>query len=139
MDNMDILLNIYSSSMNNYVYGMGDTTVEDIKDFTEYVLENIINDNDLDIQILELSLNDSKVNKNPHKDADLNIILYYSGSISENNLYTILHLDKYYDKLIYDGVYIDINPILDEWNKKGEFYKFSFCSPFNNSFSLFLT
>lgn len=114
MDNMDILLNIYSSSMNNYVYGMGDTTVEDIKDFTEYVLENIINDNDLDIQILELSLNDSKVNKNPHKDADLNIILYYSGSVSENNLYTILHLDKYYDKLIYDGVYIDINPILDE-------------------------
>lgn len=114
MDNVDILSYIYSSSMNNYVYGMGETTVQDIKDFVQYALENIINDNDLDVKILELSLNDSKVNKNPHKDSDLNIILYYAGTISENNLYTILHLDQYYDKLIYDGVYIDINPILDE-------------------------
>lgn len=115
IDNTDILSYIYTSSMNNYIYGMGETTIEDIKDFTQYQLENIINDNNLDIQIVELSLNDSKVNQNPHKDNDLNIIFYYnSNTISEDNLYDLIHSEKYYNKLIYDKVYIDIHPILDK-------------------------
>lgn len=101
--------------MNDYIYGMGDTTVRDIKDFAQYALEDIINDNDLDVKILELSLNDSKVNQNPHKDNDLNIIFYYnSNTISEDNLYDLIHSEKYYNKLIYDKVYIDIHPILDK-------------------------
>lgn len=115
MDNYDILSDIYSSSMNNYIYGMGETTIEDIKDFTQYVLENIINENNLDVEILELSLNDSKINSNPHKYNDLNIKLYYnSDRISEDNLYDLIHNEKYYNKLIYDKVYIDIHPILDK-------------------------
>ena len=103
IDNVDILFYIYSSSMNNYVYGMGETTIEDIKDFAQYALENIINENNLDVEILELSLNDSKINKNPHKDNDLNIKLYYNSntiSVASNLLYFSLSVKSLYVSLI---------------------------------------
>ena len=33
---------------------------------------------------------------------------------SEDNMYDLIHSEKYYNKLIYDKVYIDIHPILDK-------------------------
>lgn len=110
----DILSHIYESSVNNKIYGMGKTTIEDIVDYVQYRLEEIISDCELDVTIIELYVHGSRINGNPHKDSDLDIALYYKGSIKEDALFNILHDDEYEDIFTYDGVYIDINPIRDE-------------------------
>lgn len=110
----DILSHIYESSVNNKIYGMGKTTIEDIVDYVQYKLEEIISDCELDVTIIELYVHGSRINGNPHKDSDLDIALYYKGSIKEDDLFNILHDDEYEDIFTYDGVYIDINPIRDE-------------------------
>lgn len=110
----DILTYIFEQSCNNCIYGMGSTTIEEIKDYVQYQLEDIINDNDLDVEIIELYVHGSRINGNPHKDSDLDVVLYYKGSIKEDSLFNILHDDDYVEDLTYDKVYIDINPIRDE-------------------------
>ena len=110
----DILTYIYEQSCNNCIYGMGSTTIDDIKDYVQYQIENIINDNELDVDIIELYVHGSRINGNPHKDSDLDVVLYYKGSMKEDTLFNILHNDEYIETLTYDKVYIDINPIRDE-------------------------
>ena len=110
----DILTYIFEQSCNNCIYGMGSTTIEEIKDYVQYQLEDIINDNDLDVEIIELYVHGSRINGNPHKDSDLDVVLYYKGSIKEDSLFNILHDEDYVEDLTYDKVYIDINPIRDE-------------------------
>ena len=106
---IDILNHIYESSTYNKIYGMGETTVEDIIDYTMYQIENILSRNEIDnIDIVELSICGSRINNNPHKDADLDIILYYKGNIKEKDLYNIFHKEAYINQLTYDKVYIDI-------------------------------
>lgn len=119
----DILSNIYESSINNRIYGMGETTIDEITDYVQYKLEQIISDNELDIDIIELYVHGSRVNGNPHKDSDLDIALYYHGDITEANLYDIVHDEKYDDLLMFDHVYIDIKPIRDEETGSLEKYK----------------
>ena len=110
----DILTYIFEQSCNNCIYGMGSTTIEEIKDYVQYQLEDIINDNDLDVEIIELYVHGSRINGNPHKDSDLDVVLYYKGSIKEDSLFNILYDEDYVEDLTYDKVYIDINPIRDE-------------------------
>lgn len=119
----DIISNIYESSINNKIYGMGETTIEDIVDYVQYKLEEIISDCELDVNIIELYVHGSRINGNPHKDSDLDIALYYRGNIKEDALFNILHDDEYEDILTYDGVYIDINPIRDEETGSLDKYK----------------
>lgn len=119
----DIISNIYESSVNNKIYGMGKTTIEDIVDYVQYKLEEIISDCELDVNIIELYIHGSRINGNPHKDSDLDIALYYKGSIKEDALFNILHDDEYEDIFTYDGVYIDINPIRDEETGSLDKYK----------------
>ncbi len=108
---MDILDHIYESSANNRIYGMGSVTVEEIIDFTQYQIEDILRKNELDdIEIVELSICGSRINENPHKNADLDILLYYRGNISSKKIFYTLHKADYIKQLTYDGVYIDIKP-----------------------------
>ena len=111
---IDILDLIYESSTNNQLYGMGDTTIEEIKDYTLYKIEDIINKRDLKIDIIELSICGSRTNQNPHKDADLDIIVYYRGNINKENLNDIFHQEQYRDLLTYDKVYIDLKFIKEK-------------------------
>ena len=95
--------------MENKIYGMGETTFEDVIDYTRYQIEDILYKNELDnIDIVELSVCGSRINTNPHKDADLDIVLYYKGYIKAKDLYNIFHRDAYVKQLTYDKVYIDI-------------------------------
>ena len=110
----DILTYIYEQSCHNCIYGMGSTTIDDIKDYIQYQIENIISENELDIDIIELYVHGSRINGNPHKDSDLDVVLYYKGNMKEDSLFNILHDDEYKDELTYNKVYIDINPIRDE-------------------------
>lgn len=109
-----ILSYIYEASAYNKIYGMGETTIEDITDFVQYFLEDVISTNELDIEIIELYVHGSRINGNPHKDSDLDVVLYYKGNMKEDALFNLLHDEEYENKLTYDGVYIDINPIRDE-------------------------
>ena len=110
----DILTYIYEQFCHNCIYGMGSTTIDDIKDYVQYQIENIISENELDIDIIELYVHGSRINGNPHKDSDLDVVLYYKGNMKEDSLFNILHDDEYKDELTYNKVYIDINPIRDE-------------------------
>ena len=82
--------------------------------YVQYQIENIISENELDIDIIELYVHGSRINGNPHKDSDLDVVLYYKGNMKEDSLFNILHDDEYKDELTYNKVYIDINPIRDE-------------------------
>lgn len=105
---------IYEAAVSNKIYGMGSTTIDDIIDYIQYQLEEIIQDNELDIEIIELYVHGSRINGNPRKDSDLDIVLYYKGNMKEDTLFNILHDDEYEDNFTYDGIYIDINPIRDQ-------------------------
>lgn len=105
---------IYEASMNDKILGMNSTTTKEIIDYVQHQLEDIIKECDLDIEIIELYVHGSRINGNPRKDSDLDIVLYYKGNIKEDSLFNILHDDEYKDILTYDNVYIDINPIRDE-------------------------
>lgn len=105
---------IYEASMNDKIIGMNSTTTKEIIDYVQHQLEDIIKECDLDIEIIELYVHGSRINGNPRKDSDLDIVLYYKGNINEDSLFNILHDDEYKDILTYDNVYIDINPIRDE-------------------------
>lgn len=105
---------IYESSVNNKIYGMGSVTIEEITDYVQYQLEDIIQNCELDVNIIELYIHGSRINGNPRKDSDLDVVLYYRGNVKEDTLFNILHDDEYEDIFTYDGVYIDINPIRDQ-------------------------
>lgn len=106
---------IIEASCEHKIYGMGNTTIEEIEDFTRDVIEQILIENELEevVSIIELYVHGSRINGNPRKDSDLDIVLYYKGNIKEDSLFNILHDDEYIDDLTYDGIYIDINPIRD--------------------------
>lgn len=114
---------IYEASTYNRIYGMGSTTIEDITNFVQYFLEDVISINELDVEIIELYVHGSRINGNPHKDSDLDVVLYYKGNMKEDALFNLLHDDEYVDRLTYDGVYIDINPIRDEETGSLKTYK----------------
>lgn len=123
---------IMEASCEHKIYGMGNTTIEEIEDFTRNAIEEILIENELEevVNIIELYVHGSRINGNPHKDSDLDIVLYYKGNIKEDSLFNILHDTDYIDNLTYDGVYIDINPIRDvetgslsEYIKRDKNYK----------------
>lgn len=105
---LQIFDKIYEASTHNQIYGMGETTFEDIESFVIYKVQDILSQYNIDIEIQEIALSGSRINKNPHKDADLDIIVYYSGDIKPEDLYNIIHKDDYIDMLTYDKIYIDI-------------------------------
>ena len=110
----DIMQSIYKSSVQDHIYGMGQTTINDILDFVQYALENIISQNELYIDIIELYVDNPDINDNPHKNADLQLTLYYAGDIAEDELYDIIHNEQYIDTLTYNKVYINITPKLSK-------------------------
>lgn len=122
-------------SLSTYIFeekikGLNNVTTNDIIDYVKYIIEDIINECELDIEILDYYVHGSRVFGNPREDSDLDVVVYYKGNMKEDALYNIFHDEDYKDQFIYDDIIIDVNPIRDqetgslkEYIKKDKNYK----------------
>ena len=96
------------------IKGLRNTTTKDIVDYIWPIIDEIISECDIDANIIDLYVHGSRVYGNPREDSDIDVVLYYKGSIKEDGFYNILHDEDYQDQMQYDDIIIDINPIRDE-------------------------
>lgn len=81
--------------------------ISDIISSVEADIQNIIDENDLQIEIERLELIGSYMRDENTSGSDLDILLEYSGNISDDSLFNILSEEN----LELNGIKIDINPI----------------------------
>lgn len=82
-------------------------TISDIISSVEADIQNIIDENDLQIEIERLELIGSYMRGENTSGSDLDVLLEYSGNISDDSLFNILSEEN----LELNGIKIDINPI----------------------------
>lgn len=83
---------------------------EEVKSMIDCYVKSIIEDNYLDIEFIDSALHGSRLRGTARPDSDLDYVFEYSGDMSEDSVFNIMHEDPYY----IDGVEIDINPIREE-------------------------
>ena len=128
---MKQLLNFINESLKELpIKGLQNTTTKDIVDYIWPIIDDIVSECDIDANIVDLYVHGSRVYGNPREDSDIDVVLYYKGSIKEDSFYNILHDEDYKDQMQYDDFEIDINPIrdeetgsLEEYIKKDKNYK----------------
>ena len=87
--------------------GMNPETIEaDVKN----IVQGIVNDYGMDVNIEDVVVSGSRCRGMEDKGADLDVVLYYSGSVREDELFNTLHQSN----IIMGGVNLDINPISQE-------------------------
>lgn len=85
-------------------------TNEEVKSMIDCYVKSIIDDNYLDIEFVDSALHGSRLRGNARPDSDLDYVFEYSGDMSEDDVFNIMHEDPYY----IDNVEIDIKPIREE-------------------------
>ena len=98
-------------------------TNDELIEYVHSEVENIIEENGLDVRILDLFVHGSRIYGKPRRNSDVDVVLYYDGTVREDSLFNILHDDEYEDIFTYDGITIDINPIRDQETGSLESYK----------------
>ena len=87
--------------------GMNPEAIEaDVKN----IVQGIVNDYGMDVNIEDVVVSGSRCRGMEDKGADLDVVLYYSGSVREDDLFNTLHQSN----IIMGGVNLDINPISQE-------------------------
>lgn len=86
----------------------------DLLEYTEKVILNIISECDLQIEIKELWFHGSRARGDNRPDSDYDIVLYYEGNEREDDVFNIMHDQDYEDQLKWNDCDIDINPIRDQ-------------------------
>lgn len=79
---------------------------EYIDDVLSYVDEN-------EFKYIDMELIGSRINGNSREDSDLDVVVYYSGSMREDDAFNILNNDDY--RLYIDDIMVDINPKNNEY------------------------
>lgn len=89
------------------IQGLENYSEKEIKDIVRYFCDEVLDDeSDIDIQYVFLC--GSRVRGTAREDSDLDVQLFYSGNIKEDALFNILNDGD--EKLVIDGVVVDINP-----------------------------
>ena len=87
--------------------GMNSETIEaNVKN----IVQGIVNDYGMDVTIEDVVVSGSRCRGMEDEGADLDVVLYYSGSVREDDLFNTLHQSN----IIMGGVNLDINPISHE-------------------------
>lgn len=89
-----------------------------INELDEYdiriMIANYIDDLLIDVSVdefkyIDMELVGSRITGNNREDSDLDVIVYYSGSMKEDSAFNLLNDEIY--RLHIDGVIVDINPM----------------------------
>ena len=83
---------------------------ETIEANVKKIVQDIVNDYGMDVTIEDVVVSGSRCRGMEEKGADLDVVLYYSGSVREDDLFNTLHQSD----IIMGGVNLDINPISQE-------------------------
>ena len=88
------------------IQGLAGYTEEDVKDLVRQHFKNLIGS---DALIVDIKVIGSRANGTANEDSDLDVLLEFEGSMSEDGLFNILNDED--DKLYIEGIPVDINPI----------------------------
>lgn len=111
---------------------MPNSKINGLENYSEQYLSNIVirfinktlEDNFVtadEFSLIDLRFHGSRVRGNNRPDSDLDVIAQYAGTMREDSAFNMLN----YDKLIVDGIEVDINPIkedIDDYMKRSDEY-----------------
>lgn len=111
--NKDIysLVESYMKDADEYssdIQGLENYSVKEIKDIVRYYIEELLG-NDIYIEIVDMFLCGSRIRQTARDDSDLDVKIFYNGNIKEDALFNLLNDND--DRLVIDGVFVDMNPI----------------------------
>jgi len=91
-------------------------TDEEIKDAVMAQIKTRLEDADVmmpdEVNIVDLAITGSRGRGTARDDSDLDVVLAYTGTMREDDLYNILHDPDYEDGEIFvDGFTVDVNPV----------------------------
>ena len=105
-----IVENYYSKDADSYlsdIQGFENYSVVELMDIVEEYCREIIENNVLDAKIVDTFVHGSRVRGTSKEDSDLDVVVFYTGSIREDSLFNILHEEDF----IFENVIVDINPV----------------------------
>lgn len=89
------------------IQGFENYSETELMNIIEDYCREIIEDNNLDVKIVDVFIHGSRVRGTSNENSDLDVVIFYTGSIKEDSLFNILHEDDF----IFENVVIDINPV----------------------------
>ena len=105
-----IVENYYTKDADSYlsdIQGFENYSVVELMDIVEEYCQEIIENNDLDAKIVDTFVHGSRVRGTSEVDSDLDVVVFYTGSIKEDSLFHILHEEDF----VFANVIVDINPV----------------------------
>ena len=109
------------------VQGLENYSAEEIKEIAREYIEEVIAENGFDADVVDLAIYGSRRRGDARDDSDLDIVVEYSGNVSEDGLFNALNDAE--TQLEINGVKVDVNPItkgksgsLSEFMKRAEEY-----------------
>lgn len=123
--NRDIykLVESYMKDADEYssdIQGLENYSIKEIKDIVRYYIKELLGD-DIDIEIVDIFLCGSRIRQTARDDSDLDVKVFYNGNIKEDALFNILNDND--DRLVIDGVLVDMNPIWVSEDKEEQYKK----------------
>ncbi|MBQ0035369.1 MAG: nucleotidyltransferase domain-containing protein [Firmicutes bacterium] len=74
----------------------------------DYIDDLLLDVREDEFKYIDMELVGSRINGNNREDSDLDVIVYYSGSVKEDSAFNLLNDEIY--RLHIDGIMVDINP-----------------------------
>lgn len=99
-------------------------TIEEVENFAEQYIQEIIDNVELDIEIYKVHAHGSRIYGNANEKSDLDFVIFYNGNEKEDSLFNIFNEEPYY----IENISCDFNPIRLEgnsrlyWNKQIQQY-----------------
>ena len=90
------------------IQGLEDYSVEEVSDIVRQHIETIAMDMGEEISIIDIRPYGSRARGTAKNSSDLDVVVQYEGDIREDDMFNMLNDE---DKLVIDGIEVDINPI----------------------------
>lgn len=75
---------------------------------TDYIDDVLLGISEGEFKYIDMKLVGSRINGNNRKDSDLDVVVYYSGTMKEDWAFNLFNDDSY--RLFIDNIIVDINP-----------------------------
>lgn len=112
-----------TTNINNYKQHFLESDIQGLENYSEHELKKHIIDqiydrldsagvSDNDVSIKAIALCGSRNRNTAKDDSDLDVVMEYSGSMREDDVFNILHDEEFENgKMMIDNIEIDVNPI----------------------------